>query len=71
MTEGPTSATSMWTSEPRQTLEAWPGSILDRRSASKRPGQLATNSVTALGRTRTIVSPSGLPTWSLMSLSLG
>ena len=33
MTEGPTWATSMWTSEPRQTSEAWPGSIFDRRCA--------------------------------------
>jgi hypothetical protein len=30
MTEAPTSATSMWTSEPHQ----WPGSIFDRCSAA-------------------------------------
>ena len=51
MTEGPTSATSMWTSEPRQTQKRGQGrfSIV---APPPRPGQLETSSVTALGRTR-------------------
>ena len=71
MTEGPTSATSMGTSEPRQTQKSGQG----RFSIVAPPPEGRVNwrpvLLPHLVELGTIVSPSGLPTWSLMSLSLG
>ena len=71
MTEGPTSATSMWTSEPRQAQKRGQG----RFSIVAPPPEGRVNwrpvLLSHLVELGTIVSPSGLPTWSLMSISLG
>ena len=71
MTEGPTSATSMWTSEPCQTQKRGQGRFsivapLPEGRINWRPVLLP--HLVELGTT---VFSLRLPTWSLMSLSLG